>query len=447
LGNLNDLQEKQGLFASLYAKAKNDPSYRFYTLYDKVYRIDILQVAYVTVKRNDGSPGVDGETFKSIEGSIGEADWLESLAEELRVKDYEPGAVRRVWIPKSNGKLRPLGIPNIKDRVVQTATSMILGSIFEADLFEEQYAYRSGKNAQQAVQEIQRLLNQERRLEVIDGDLSGYFDSIPHAELMEALERRVADHSLLRLIKSWLEAPVIEIDKETKNATKTYENKEKQRGTPQGSPISPLLSSIYMCRFIFAWKRMGYEKEFGGKIINYADDFVICCKWGGETAMEVMRKIMERIGLTVNEDKTRLVKMPEDKFIFLGYEFCSIYSWKQKRMYIGAKPASKSITNLKEKIHEKTAANMGCLEASQIVKVMNRIIRGWANYFSSGSVTKAYKILSRYIISRFRHWLGRKHKWKTKNHKEFNDQSLYDKYNLLDILKLIPTYSSAKARS
>jgi group II intron reverse transcriptase/maturase len=388
---------------------------------------------------------MDRETFESIEESIGRAEWLGKLAKELRDKTYEPGPVRRVWIPKSDGKMRPLGIPNIRDRVAQTAAAMVLGAIFEADLCDEQYAYRNGRNGQQAVKEIQRLLNQERRLEVVDGDLSGYFDSIPHPSLMKALERRVADHSVLRLITAWLEAPVVDVDKETGRIVKSYENKERHKGTPQGSPISPLLSSIYMRRFILSWKKFGYEREFGSKIVNYADDFVICCRERGEEAMEAMRDIMGAIGLTVNEGKTKVVKLPEGKFVFLGYEFRNLYSWKHKRMYIGTRPSRKAISSLMGKIHEKTAANMGCLDASNVVEGVNRVINGWANYFNIGAVSKSYRILSRYSVGRFRHWLGRKHKWETKGYKQWPDKRIYEEYKLINLMDKVPNYSSVKS--
>jgi group II intron reverse transcriptase/maturase len=262
---------------ALGAKAKSDPSCRFYSLHDKVSDPDILKAAYKAAKRNDGAPGVDGEAFESIEGAGGADKWLESLAKDPREKTCKPGPARRVWMPKPNGKLRPPGIPKLRDRVAQTAANMILEAIFEPDLCDGQYACREGRSAPEAVKEVQRLLSQEKRKVVIDADLSGYFDSIPHPEMMRSLERRIQDHSMLRLVRSWLEAPVAELDEKTKRYKLTYENKDGRRGTPQGSTISPLLSSIYMRRFVVSWKKLGYECRFGGKIVNYADDFVICC--------------------------------------------------------------------------------------------------------------------------------------------------------------------------
>lgn len=341
--------------------------------------------------------------------------------------------------------MRPLGIPNVKDRVVQTAAGLILGSIFEADLADEQYAYREARNAGQAVQEVQRLMNREGHKEVVDADLSGYFDTIPHPQLMDCLARRISDGSVLRLVKMWLEAPVEEFDRETGKTKRTTVNKDTKRGTPQGAPISPLLSNIYMRRFILEWKRCGYEERYGAKIVNYADDLVICCKRDGEGALKAMRQLMEDMGLTVNEEKTRLVHMPKGVFVFLGYEFRELYSWRLHRKYIGLRPSQKAITRLKVGIHELTSAHMGLKKTSDVVGAINRKVRGWANYFKVGAVSKAYKTTSRYIVGRFRHWFGRKHKWKTKGYKSYPDERIYKETGLINLYKLLPDYSKAKS--
>src|SRR5271169_6540165 len=266
--------EKVGkLQTALHAKAKAAPSYRFYLLYDKLYRWDVLVFAYERCKANKGAAGVDGQSFADIE-AYGEKRWLEELAKELQDKTYQPSPVKRVWIPKPDGKQRPLGIPTIRDRVVQMAAVLVLEPIFEADLPSEQHAYRPGMSALDAIEKVQGLLK-AGYTDVVDADLSGYFDSIPHTELMKSVARRVSDGSLLHLIKMWLVAPVEETDERGRQC-RTTRNKDEKRGTPQGAPISPMLSNLYMRRFVLGWKVLGHEKCLDAHIVNYADDFVIC---------------------------------------------------------------------------------------------------------------------------------------------------------------------------
>jgi len=259
----------QKLRTTLHAKAKGSPGYRFYALYDKVYRRDILEFAYLRCRSHDGAPGVDGQTFEDIE-AYGRDRWLDELTTELRERTYRPSPVRRVFIPKGDGKQRPLGIATIRDRVVQMAVVLVLEPIFEADLQPEQHAYRPDHRALDAIRQVHGYVSMGHT-EVVDADLSGYFDSIPHAELMKSLSRRISDRHLLGLIKMWLVAPVEEID-ERGRRRRTTRNKDERRGSPQGSPLSPLLANIYMRRFIVGWKALGHEQRLDAHIVNYADD-------------------------------------------------------------------------------------------------------------------------------------------------------------------------------
>ena len=293
----------QKLQTALHAKAKESPDFRFYALYEKVYRRDVLAYAYERCKANGGAAGVDNQTFESIE-QYGAERWLDELAQELKSQTYQPQPVRRVYIPKPDGKQRPLGIPTIRDRAVQTAAVLVLEPIFEADLQPEQYAYRADRSALDAVQRVHKLINTGHG-QIVDADLSSYFDSVPHAELMRSVARRVVDGAMLHLIKMWLEAPVEETD-ERGNKHRSTRNRDEGRGTPQGSPISPLLSNLYMRRFVLGWKKLGHEERWKAYIVNYADDLVICCRVGAERALAEMRTMMSKLKLTMNESKTRV---------------------------------------------------------------------------------------------------------------------------------------------
>jgi RNA-directed DNA polymerase len=331
------------LQTALHAKAKESPGYRFYALYDKVYRRDVLEFAYRCCRANAGAPGVDAQNFEDIK-EYGEERWLDELAETLRTETYRADAVRRVYIPKPNGKQRPLGIPSVRTRVVQAAVMLVLEPIFEADMPPEQYAYRKERSALDAVRHVHRLLN-TGHTHVIDADLSGYFDSIPHHELMKSVARRVSDKRILRLVKDWLQAPVEEAD-ERGRVRRTTRNKDEGRGCPQGAPISPLLANLYMRRFILGWKSLGNEKRFQAKIVNYADDFVICCREDAEQAATAMRDMMARLKLTVNEEKTRICRVPQEHFDFLGYTLRRCWSRKTGQAYIGTRPSRKKVRQL-----------------------------------------------------------------------------------------------------
>lgn len=442
MGNLATPLSVQKLQTALHAKAKENPSFRFYALYDKMYRTDVLQYAYACCKSNQGAPGVDGVRFEDIE-AYGLERWLGELALELRRETYEPEAIRRVYIPKPNGKLRPLGIATVRDRVAMTAAVLILGSVFESDLPSEQYGYRAGRGALDAVRQVHSLLN-TGHTQVVDADLSEYYETIPHSELLQSVARRVVDRRVLHLIKMWITAAVEDTD-ERGNKKRTTRNRDEKRGVPQGSPLSPLLSNLYMRRFVLGWKRLGYEQRFGGHIVAYADDLVICCKGGAEEALASMRQIMQRLRLTVNEEKTHICHVPEEYFDFLGYQFGRFYSAASGNAYLGTRPSNKSVKRLITSIHEQTAHKMCLLDAVVLVDDLNRKLRGWSNYFKLGPVSKAYKAVDRYTKTRLRRWLRHKHKVRTSGYSRFPDEYLYETLGLVRLAVTTRNLPWAKA--
>jgi RNA-directed DNA polymerase len=418
---------------ALHAKAKGSPGYRFYLLYDKLYRDDVLAWAYDRCRENRGACGIDDQTFADIE-EYGRERWLDELAEELRKRTYCPQAVRRVWIPKADGSQRPLGIPTVKDRVVQTAALVVLEPIFEADLQPEQYAYRPERGAWDALEHVSTLLHTGYR-EVVDADLSGYFDSIPHGELLKSVARRISDRHVLHLIKMWLEAPVEETDQRGQKQ-RTYHNRDQRRGVPQGAPLSPLLANLYMRRFVLGWKVAGHERNLAARLVNYADDFVICCRHTAAQAMAAMRNMMERLKLTVNERKTRICRVPGETFQFLGYTIGSCYSFRRQRSYVGMRPAKTAVQRICRAISEMTSRRWLYLPVEDIVVAINQRLVGWANYFQLGSVSQAYRAVDRHTTYRLCKWLRGKYKLGQRGTARFNAQYQYQTLGLICLPKL-----------
>ena len=411
------------LQSSLQAKAKSEPSYRFYSLWDKIYREDVLLEAYRRSRANAGAPGVDGVDFEAIEAA-GVDQWLKALQEELRSKTYAPQPLLRVWIPKRNGGQRPLSIPTVKDRIVQTAVVLVLGPIFEADLAPQQYGFRPGRDAKMAVRQVYFHIVDHGRREVVDADLSDYFTTIPHGPLMRCVTRRVTDGQILSVLKRWLTVPVWE--RTNRGAILcTTEARNRKRGTPQGGTASPLLANLYFRRFLRAWYEHNHYRRLDAHVVNYADDLVICCRPGnGPEALSTMRRLMERLGLTVNERKTRIACVPEKSFDFLGYTVGRFYG-KDGKPFIGTEPSRKAIQRIIERIHDETTRRWNPLPVEERVAELNALLRGWSGYFNEGRVIRAYRIIRVYTERRLRRWLLRRTGRRGTGYRQYSDEYLY----------------------
>jgi RNA-directed DNA polymerase len=410
----------------LYRKAKNEPEYRFYMLYDKIYREDILQHAYERARANKGAPGVDGQSFAEIE-SRGLAEWLSGIREELRNKTYQPQPVRRKMIEKPGGGERPLGIPTIRDRVVQTAAKIVLEPIFEADLEPSAYGYRPKRSAQDAIRKVHKLVC-EGYTDVVDADLSKYFDTIPHGELMQCVARRIVDRDVLHLIKMWLQAPVAEQGEDGK--WRLTGGKDRHCGTPQGGVASPLLANLYMNRLLKGWRNTKRGEQYDAQIVNYADDFVILSRGKAAEALDWTRQVVARMGVTLNEAKTSIKQARKESFSFLGYTFGPHHYKKDGHWYLGASPSKKAVARIKEKVGNHLAlSNTGTWE--EVRDRLNQILRGWSAYFSYGTRTAAYRAVDNYVYNGVRHFLRRRHKVQSRGTRQFSDEVVFGALGVL----------------
>ena len=422
----------------LYQKAKQEKECRFYLLYDKVYRLDILSHAYRLVRANKGAPGIDGVAFEAIEKEEGGAEkYLESISEELKGKTYKPMPVRRVYIPKSDGGKRPLGIPAIKDRIVQMAAKLVIEPIFEADFQENSYGFRPKRNAHQAIEDITLHLN-KGYTQVIDADISKYFDTIPHDKLLKLVTKRIVDKHMLKLIKMWLNAPVVE---ERADGKKEYRGNDK--GTPQGGVISPLLANIYLNVLDTLWKVKEIEEKMRARLVRYADDFVVLCKGNTERILEGIKRTTNHLGLSLNEKKTRVVEAREG-FNFLGFNIKVVKNPKTGKTFPLTRPSKKSMKHIRAEIKAMTNRTQLALAEESIIKKVNETVRGWVGYFYFKNCSRDLQQLNEYLKERVRIYLRRKHR-KVSKYKAYPNRYLYETLGLYKIPTTARWTQTAKA--
>lgn len=431
---IRELQRK------LYLKAKQEKNFRFYLLYDKVYRWDILSHAYRLVKANKGAPGIDGITFEAIEGMKGGVEgYLRSIQSELKTKTYKGMPIRRVYIAKPGGGKRSLGIPTIKDRVVQMATKMVIEPIFEADFKDSSYGFRPRRDAHQAIEHVTRELL-KGKMKVIDADISRYFDTIPHDKLLNEVARRIVDKQILRLIKMWLKCPIVE---EREDGKKEY--KKNDRGTPQGGVISPLLANIYLNTLDTIWKIKRVEERMEARLVRYADDLLVICRENAHKILEGIKKVIKGLELTLNEDKTKIVDARIESFNFLGFTIRVVKSPKTLRSFPLTRPSKEALKSIRAEIKGMTKRSNLHLPKELIIQRLNEVVRGWVQYFYFKNCTQDLSQLRYYLTERVRRYLRRKHGKKKKGYKQYPDQYLYRVLGLYDIPLVAPWKTTVKA--
>ena len=417
----------------LYLKAKQERACRFHALYDKVYRADILSHAYNLVRANKGSAGIDGVTFAAIEEGEGVSVFVTELMEALQNKTYRPDPVKRVMIPKKDGTKRPLGIPTIRDRVAQMAVKLVIEPIFEADFCETSYGFRPKKSAHKAVDDVAYSLN-KGYTEVIDADLSKYFDTIPHAKLMAVVAERICDGVLLQLIQMWLKAPIMEMDKDGKKRN-IGGGKSNRKGTPQGGVISPLLANLYLHILDRIWERRGLQQQLGARIVRYADDIVVLCRRQPGRVMTTLRQILDRLGLTLNETKTRTVNSFTGKFDFLGFTIWMGKGRKTGNYYPHVQPSKKSLTTIKDRVTHLTKRERTIMPFDWIVNEVNAAVRGWVGYFHYRNCSKTLSHVKYHVEQRVITHLRKRHKVRDRKtgYARFTRRVMYERYGLYKV--------------
>jgi len=424
---LRDLQRK------LYVKSKREPGYRFYSLYDKVWREDVLAHAWRLVRANGGAPGIDGITIGQAEERIDEL--LEELQQELRTCSYRPEAVRRVYIAKPDGRQRPLGIPNVRDRIVQAAAKLVLEPLFEARFEPISYGYRPKRSVSDAMERVRMVCH--GRQWAIEVDVEGYFDAVSHPRLMRILARKIADGRVLSLIRSWLNAGIVEPD---------GHKVKPSCGVPQGGVISPLLSNVFLHMLDRYWRVNGLSKQAGadGQLIRYCDDMLIVTSQNPRLLIRLMEQRLQKMGLTLNRDKTRIIDLRAEAAHFLSFEVRQLRDWRNDDVWLRIAPSRKAEARIKEKIrnilnHRRPVA------LPDMVKQVNPVLRGWVNYFRHSNGSRSLQRIHEYSEFKVRKVIQRRRRYRTFGWHHVRPSEIYDTLGLYNDYAVLPCMSSRES--